>query len=212
MHELTARNIEAWGRNASLPSTFPLDALSLPSGAEARELSALDYGCGGGRGLRHLMALGYGRITGCDAAQAMLEAVPEPERALTFWSGDPVRPSLRTASYDLILCVGVLSGVVSEDDRRTLVRTLCGSLVPAGRLVLADFGVSDDYRDRYDTATSDEHSFVTAEGIRIHHFTSQELRGLAESAGARTSSARTLPVRSAHGRELPGHVVVARLP
>ena len=134
---ITQRNVEMWGRNPQLRSTFPLATLPLPADSSAR---ILDFGCGSGRLLRHLFAAGVRRLEGCDASREILRSTRADERFETFWCGDPIRPSLVAGRYDIVYVVGVLSSIAGALNRATLVRQLARAVRPGGRLVVADFG------------------------------------------------------------------------
>lgn len=128
-HELNTHAVEDWhwwyaGRRRVLAGV--LDALELP-----RPCRTLDAGCGSGRNLVELAALGP--VTGLEPAPASAAAARERRVGEIVVGGLDRAVPLPDASFDLITCLDVVEHL---DDDRFALRELRRVAAPGGRLVL----------------------------------------------------------------------------
>jgi len=97
----------------------------------------LDAGCGTGRYAGELARRGYA-VEGVDQSSELIEtarqSVGRHGNSVSFRVGDLL--ALPAASYDGILCRGVLNDVVDEDARRSVFAAFAGALRPKGVLIL----------------------------------------------------------------------------
>lgn len=122
---------------------------------------ALDLGCGSGRFLRRLHEGGAARVTGCDAAAAMLARAREEARG---WQPQPLLARadvlalpFREGVFDVIAC-GLVLGHVA--DLRAAVVELARLLAPGGVAVWSDLHPAG-------TLAGWQRDFVSAEGERL---------------------------------------------
>ncbi|MEU4219022.1 methyltransferase domain-containing protein [Actinoplanes sp. NPDC026623] len=96
--------------------------------------SILDAGCGTGRHAAGLIARGH-RVDLVDASAALLTQAasrcPTARTTLADLCTMEVRPA-----YDAVTCRGVLNDMTTDEERASAVRSLAGSLVPDGVLLL----------------------------------------------------------------------------
>lgn len=104
-------------------------------------LAILDYGCGSGVFLEHLVAAGHG-VTGVDASPEMLAAARKtlegagapPDRFVLEQVGASCKGGYLDVSYDGIISLGVLEYL---DDPGALLAALAERLRPGGFLILS---------------------------------------------------------------------------
>lgn len=96
--------------------------------------SILDAGCGTGRHAAGLIARGH-RVDLVDASAELLRQAasrcPSARTTLADLCAMRARPA-----YDAVTCRGVLNDMTTDQERRSAVRALAGSLVPNGVLLL----------------------------------------------------------------------------
>lgn len=96
-----------------------------------RDLTMIDVGCGTGWACERLLP--FGKVTGVDMAPSVIGRARSRLPEVRFECGDFHALDLGRASFDLVLCLEVLSHV--EDQARFLDR--CASLLrPGGQLIL----------------------------------------------------------------------------
>jgi SAM-dependent methyltransferase len=205
---VVAQNVAAWDGCASrVESSFPLDLLDLESVVSADDF-VLDIGCGNGRLLMFMKLRGFRNLHGIDPSTSMVAvaASRHPEVSVA-WMDDPLGPFAAAASVDVALLVGVLSSVPTEAAREDLLRRVVLTLKPGGRLVVADFLVtqSEYYEGRYAAGCVEPFSFLTQDGIVVHHFLEAEIRSLL-GGFMDVGCVKTCDVVSLHGRPLRGLV------
>jgi SAM-dependent methyltransferase len=175
----------------------PLELLSpyLPKDAKI-----LDFGCGYGRSLAALAALGFTDLTGFDPAPAMLErgrrAHPGLDLRLLASPGLPVPD----ASCDAVLLIAVLTAVADDAGQRRLIAEARRVLKDGGILFVCDFPLQDDARNRarYDTFAAKYGRYgvfeVEGGGVMRHNDETwlDELTGAFTRLESRRFNARTL--------------------
>jgi SAM-dependent methyltransferase len=204
------KNIRLWDELADrIKPSFPLDELNLLRHFRATD-HLLDYGCGTGRIISFLYQYGLKDVTGCDTSFRMCEIsrVTSPQNRI-IWMESP-NHLLPADTFDGVILVGVLSSIVPDSERRSLINRLAARLRKGGKIVVGDFGCSRSapYPERYKAAVIEPKTFQTEDGFWIHHFELAELTSLLSDFFCLIEG-RTISVNTVHGRCIPGHVIVA---
>jgi hypothetical protein len=115
-------------------------------------------------------------------------------------------------SFTVITIVGVLSSILFETLRIRLLRNLWSLMTSGGTILIADFGTPGNnfYEERYRKCGYEPRTFVTREGLYIHHFTFAEINRLLKVAGFTVVQRDTLDVTTSHGNQIPGHMALAK--
>lgn len=205
-------NVVAWEATASsIQSTFPLEEVFagfIPKNADC----VVDYGCGEGRVARWLTEIGVTKIVGYDTSKTMcVRARSENPEADFYQTSSDLPAPQGSPRCDRLVLIGVLSSIPTKILRRRFLSNLATWLGFGGVLYLADFGVSEDpfYQQRYETEGEGSTSFTSTSGVRIHHFQQTELRRMLPNSLS-VLRTRTISVRTLHGRNVPGHIIVAK--
>jgi len=201
-----------WNRVAET-KTFchPLDvdrvAMLVP-----RDARILDLGCGYGRTLAQLAALGYHRLVGIDTAGAMVARGRRqyPDLDLRVLAPGPL--PFADATFDAVLLIAVLTCVPADDDQRTLVAEVHRVLRPGGLLYLTDFLLAADERNvaRYREGTGRFPRygvFEHPEGVVLRHHDPRWIRELTSGFGEVSFAefaATTMNGNPAHGFQFVG--------
>jgi SAM-dependent methyltransferase len=212
----TAHNITRWNRLAGrVQCTFPLEEVLARSQPNMKD-SVLDYGCGDGRLLNILSRIGISNIWGCDASIRMCKLAQASNPGASVVRADFTREDPPfDPCFTLVIAVAVLSSIFPRSDRVQIMRTLQSLTAPGGRIVIADFATSRRqlYTDRYRQCKIESNTFLTQEGLYIHHFTLSELVRLVKMARFKVFHADSVPVLTLHGTRTSGHLVLGtRLP
>ncbi len=137
-----------WNRlGPTKPFHHPVNAERLAAhvGLDAR---ILDYGCGYGRVLGDLHALGYRRLAGVDPARAMIVEARHRFPSIRFDEmTDPPRAGLGDASMDAVLLFTVLTCVPSDEGQRAVLAEIRRLLRPGGLLYISDLWLQTDARN-----------------------------------------------------------------
>ena len=173
----------------------------------------LDLGCGYGRTLRSLHALGFTELAGLDPSGKMIDRARQnlPEAEARLIQGYPT--DLEDNAYDAVLVVAVLTCIPRDNDQRSLIVEILRITRPGGLIFVADFLLSNDQRsrDRYASAT-EVHTgygiFEVADGA-IHRHHSREWIDNLLSPFERTDY-EELPVVTRHGNPARGFRFVGR--
>lgn len=144
--------------------------------------SILDFGCGYGRSLTELAALGYRHLAGCDFSPRMIELARQqiPDAELKVNEG--VTVPFADHSYDAVLLLAVLTGVTADADQAALMTEIRRVLRPGGLLMVGDFLLNDDDRnlERYRQAVAAGYPYgvfnLPEEGATLRHHDRAYLR------------------------------------
>jgi len=148
----------------------------------------LDVGCGYGRTIRALQAVGLPNVVGVDVAKGMLrrahsEGVTAPLAAMSA-----TQLGFQPARFDLVLLVAVLTAVAFDDAARAVVDEVWRILRPGGKLYIADFLI-DESQARVPRYIAGQQEFGTWGFFRLHdtpngvvrHWQPETLRSLLQS-------------------------------
>jgi SAM-dependent methyltransferase len=123
----------------------PLEVLTAYLPPEAK---LIDIGCGYGRSLALLATLGFSGLTGFDPSVKMIERGRRefPRLDLRVW--DTAALPVPDGAFDGALLIGVLTGVPEDMAQVRLLSETARVLRPGGVLLLCDFPLQDDERNR----------------------------------------------------------------
>jgi SAM-dependent methyltransferase len=134
---------QASGRNFAHPLDFARFERCV-----ARDARVLDFGCGPGRLCVDLLERGYRHLTGVDFAERMVQLAKQNAPGARFIQGDGGRLPFEDASVDAVLLFAVLTCMPSDDSQRGLLAEFKRVLRPGGLLVVSDYPLQDDARNR----------------------------------------------------------------
>ncbi|GIM93382.1 class I SAM-dependent methyltransferase [Paractinoplanes toevensis] len=146
-----------------------------------RTARVLDYGCGYGRVMAELGALGFTDILGVDISPALVargrRARPDLDLAVIESPPAVHRPA---ASFDVIMLFAVLTCIPDDDAQRALVGELERLLAPGGLIYVSDLGLQTDERSRqrYLARAGQYGVFTTDDGAVCRHHELGHLRRL----------------------------------
>jgi SAM-dependent methyltransferase len=174
----------------------------------------LDYGCGYGRVLGDLAALGYRNAAGVDRSPAMIERGrrEHPELDLRVIEADTA--PFADGTFDVVLLFAVLTCIASDDDQRALVGDIMRLLKPGGLIYLSDMPLQTDARNRarYDAGAARFGAygvFETEDGGVLRHHTEAHFDALL--AGFEPVARETLAIRTMNGNPATAVQILARL-
>ncbi len=139
--------VEYWN-GAALGKFFshPLDEVFL-KGQLAPGAAVLDYGCGWGRVLGCLAALGYTRLSGVDPSPAMLERARTECPGPDYRRLEGGRLPFDDHSFDCVLLFAVLTCVPTDSGQRQIVAEATRVLRPGGLFYVSDYLLQSDPRN-----------------------------------------------------------------
>ncbi len=203
-----------FGRHSWLYSgrtcTTPLEALNLLRDYVTPEATVLDVGCGTGRALDRLLAMGFTNITGVDVSLSMVRVARQRHPALRIEHKSLAELATGPFRSDIIVSLGVLTSIVNDRSLEAFVDSLSVVLAPGGILLVADFLINTDtyHVNRYDQyaslfAASAYGTFISSNGSIARHFAEAELTALLfarfEVIAFRRESFQTVNARSSNG-------------
>jgi len=136
-----------WNEATGKRFTHPLD-ISRLAGHLTRDARILDYGCGQGRLCGELISHGYAHVTGVDSSPEMIRTARERNPAASFLVNDGEALPVATAHLDAILLFAVLTCIPTDDAQRRLVAEFKRTLRPGGLLLVSDYPLQEDERNR----------------------------------------------------------------
>jgi SAM-dependent methyltransferase len=137
-----------WNRAAaSRRFTHPLDHAELTR-LLPRDAIILDYGCGQGRLAAELIHLGYVNVLGVDSSPEMIRIARDEVPDAGFAENDGESLPCGDASVDAVLLFAVLTCIASDDAQKKLLRELRRILRPDGLLLISDYPLQTDERNR----------------------------------------------------------------
>jgi SAM-dependent methyltransferase len=216
VHLSSSANQAVWDSVAdSCASTIPLDFVRATLASESGRI--LDVGCGYGRAAVALGPKSGLSVFGIDSSIKMLGRAQREGAALLACAAAAEFLPFADGTFDAALLIGVLSSITTPQGRRSAVTETRRVLRPGGLLLLSDFALSLKplYLFRYIRGlTTLGHeamlgTFVTSEGLVIHHFRRSELADLLDGFRIRTIVRRKF--QTMHGHMVPGyHIACVR--
>lgn len=173
----------------------------------------LDYGCGYGRVLGDLAALGYRNAAGVDRSPAMIERGRREHRELDLRVIEGDAAPLPAGTFDLVLLFAVLTCIASDDDQRRLIADATRLLRPGGLLYLSDMPLQADARNaaRYD-AGGERFGvyglFETEDGAVLRHHSEEHFDDLL--AGFEPVERETLAITTMNGNPATAIQILVR--
>lgn len=209
--KVSSGNLRAWDVLAPThESTISLDCLASTLDWP-RRASILDVGCGYGRVLSHLEALGFTNACGIDGSPEM---VKRARRAgLRTLVGNATALPFPDAAFECVICIGTLSSIALRKDRVAALREMRRVISATGKVLLADFLITYTRQrlSRYINHGMKLRrwgNFVSPEGIEFHHFHLREVRQSLSDASIDIISKKILTVRTMHGNRSKAFTVV----
>jgi SAM-dependent methyltransferase len=136
-----------WDRVAEEKTfTHPLNAAWLERWVAA-DARILDYGCGYGRTLSDLAALGYTNTAGIDRSAAMIARGRRERPELDLRVAGDAAP-FADQSFDVVLLFAVLTCIAADADQRGLIADIVRLLRPGGLIYVSDMPLQPDERNR----------------------------------------------------------------
>ncbi|WP_030619121.1 class I SAM-dependent methyltransferase [Streptomyces sclerotialus] len=174
----------------------------------------LDHGCGRGRRVAELTALGYA-AEGVDGSRTLVERGRQdhPGLRLTHCAALPL--PFEDGRYAAALLFGVLTRVPEDTGQRAVLKELARVVRPGGLLHLSDVPLQTDPRSRARyTAYEDEFGaygvFRTEDGAVVRHHEPEHLRRLLRMHGFAVAEERTDVVGTLHGHSVRRLQLIAR--
>lgn len=134
----------AWLHNPDEAFTIPPSVLQrLPSLLKA-DASILDIGCGYGRVLEDLRALGFRNVTGIDPSLSMVQAAQAKHSAATILHSTANALVGQGETFDGCLLLGVLTSLQRDELVESLLEDVRRLTRPGGIVVVADFLTCQD--------------------------------------------------------------------
>lgn len=127
--------------------THPLDAVRLREWLEPGS-RILDFGCGQGRLCVELDALGYAQVVGVDSSPEMIARARASCPRYELLVSDGRALPFADASFDAVLLFAVLTCIPDGAAQKNLVASLKRVLRPGGLLLVSDYPLQEDARNR----------------------------------------------------------------
>ncbi len=201
-----------WDRVAEEKTfTHPLDAARLTRWVKP-DARILDYGCGYGRLLSDLAALGYTNAAGIDRSAAMIARGRRecPELDLRVAAG---AAPFADESFDLVLLFAVLTCVAADGDQRSLIADIVRLLRPGGLIYVSDMPLQSDERNRARYAAAGRFGvygvFETEDGGVLRHHAEAHFDALL--AGFEPVERQAIAIRTMNGNPATAVQILARL-
>ena len=176
--------LEFW-RNAAAEREFTTDFMADEFSARVpRTAAVLDVGCGYGRVLAELRAMGYRRLTGIDVSEPLIRRgrSEHPDLDLRVQSR-PGRLDFPDGSFDAVLLCAVLTCIPSDADQRRLISEIFRVMRRGACFYCNDFLLNSDDRNmaRYRAAQTEFANygvFRLPEGAVLRHHSREYISGL----------------------------------
>ena len=153
------------------------ERLTLPADLKGKRV--LEIGVGNGKNLPDLFRQGPSEITAIDISEVAIEQCKQhfQHPHLRLKKMDLLQNSLKSESFDVILCYYVLNNLLVQE-RQEAVAQIHRLLATHGRVFFEDFAVGD-LRARSKALSSPEpNTLIRKNGLRCHFFTTSELKKL----------------------------------
>ena len=140
----------------------------------APQARVLDFGCGYGRTLAHLLRAGYQNTIGIDFSFQMLARCRREFPGLRLIQGSGQAIPLRQHSADLALLFAVLTCIPRDQDQLAVLHEIGRALRPGGLVYISDLLLNDDARNReryqrFAQKYGTYGTFELPEGVLVRH-------------------------------------------
>lgn len=149
-----------------------------------KSYKVLDYGCGYGRILGHLVKEGFMHLYGIDFADEMLKLTYKNCPTVNVSQNDSLYIPYDNNQFDTVIVCAVLGCNPNAQDQKLIINEISRVLKPRGVLYLADFLINDDKRNimrykSFPTSINFEYGvFELKSGVLIRHHTESYIRKL----------------------------------
>jgi SAM-dependent methyltransferase len=164
-----------WDAVASTKSfTHPLDHALLTHYIPQKDAHILDFGCGYGRLVQELQALGYTDVAGYDTSAALIARGRATGNRDLHHIATAAELPVADGSVDAILLFAVLTCIPSNAGQRALIDLLLRKLRPGGMLYISDYYLQAARIEAgaYSCLEGDPQNdgvFALAEGVTLRH-------------------------------------------
>lgn len=148
-----------------------------------RDAAILDVGCGYGRVLSELHALGFRNLCGIDFSEKLIARGKRQFPYLDLRVMESENIDFPDASLDAVLLCAVLTCIVADRDQEALIAEIRSILKPGGLLYVNDFLLNTDLRNRKRYAAWEQvygtyGIFELPEGAVLRHHDRSHIRKL----------------------------------
>jgi SAM-dependent methyltransferase len=199
-----------WNDAAGRTFTHPISPDFL---AELRpDYRILDYGCGYGRSLAELGALGFTNTVGVDFSRGMITRGRRERPGTDLRLVDRVTVDEPDGCFDAVMLLAVLTCIVEDEAQAAVLQEVRRLLRPGGLLFISDMPLQEDARSRARYAGGGSARpygvFDTGDGGVVRHHDDRHiatwLRGLEPIADRRVA------LKTMNGNDAIGVQLVAR--
>ncbi|KRL38981.1 class I SAM-dependent methyltransferase [Liquorilactobacillus uvarum] len=170
-----------------------------------KNFSILDIGCGYGRTLSELKELGYTDLSGLDLSDAMIERGKKVDPTLNLGVMSNNQIKFKDNSVDAIFLLAVLTCIEKNSDQEILIKEIKRVLRPGGILIVNDFLLNDDERNkkRYENFKKQHEAlpygiFRTDDGAVCRHHSEEHLKNLLAGFETANYSLTTFKTMNGH--------------
>jgi 2-polyprenyl-3-methyl-5-hydroxy-6-metoxy-1,4-benzoquinol methylase len=163
-----------WKSSATLNDcvfTTPLPSEKILRIVDKKTARVLDLGCGYGRTLKSLHDMGYENLTGIDISLSLINRATDLCPEAEYHVGSLKNLNL-SGEYDLILLMGVIEYILSDDEQKILFKEVSKLLSANGHVFLETFVMDrlnlTDYVRGY-LRTLHWGRFKNSKGFESHH-------------------------------------------
>ena len=192
--QLTAMIIEqfflgaqSWLYNDSLKFTMPLSILEMTPETVPKDAKILDIGCGYGRAIGILKEKGFTNLHASDISISMVQKTRELYPDINVHHASVHEFKEQNHKYDVCLLLAVLTTIQHDHHLIAIVDDIAEILEDNGILLVSDFGINTDDRnrsryERYVELFPDAcyGSFITQNGMINRHFHKEFMVSLLE--------------------------------
>jgi ubiquinone/menaquinone biosynthesis C-methylase UbiE len=173
----------------------------------------LDFGCGYGRTLRELAAMGYTSLYGADSSAEMLKLAGQSLPSAILVQNSGLTIPFPDEQFDAVLLIAVLTSIIADHDQAKLISELYRVLKPGGIIYAGDFLLNSDERnlERYRNSASKYHCygvFELDEGVVLRHHAEAYVRQLFEAFAA--LDFKLVEHHTMNGHQANGFILTAR--
>ncbi|KJY43340.1 methyltransferase type 11 [Streptomyces sp. NRRL B-1568] len=164
----------------------------------------LDYGCGYGRLLAELDALGHADVQGVEPSAALVARCRKENPGLRITRAESLPLPFTDASFDAALLFAVLTSVPQEEERERAVAELARLVRPGGVLYVSDVPLQTDEAsiERYRTGEAETGVYGTFRmpdgGVFVHQ-RPEDFHALLERHGFAVAEERQDVTPTLHG-------------